>query len=374
MKPITRSSVIGGHHSKDYLFHRAVITLEDTDYVVTLPSGVFRCRALRSERPLAGKGDAELSDALLEQADAVKFGGGDYNSAAGLRSIAPGLPVLCVDSACEDPELRRDLAAQSIDYLSLNLAEPAISAVFPSPASPGDKLILRGRPPVMNLPPAGLGATLAGQLRGRPLLANSCKHRWLMTGFAGAAARGGATLHVMLTPWLPPEYVLGAILPYAEAVTGGLDEIGRILGVATPETLTGAAAALRTMFEHAGRGSVYVTMGPHGVMVADIDTRDLYHVRLRTAAAAKVQAFAEKNPLLSVGAGDRFAAGVFGSAVAGCNVARGTAADYPASVVGAMAGTAAALRQLGGEDELTVDDFAVRSLGCAEAAGREPAA
>jgi hypothetical protein len=350
---------VSGTAVADHFYKPERVSLRDGSYWIASAAGDFR---VELDAPVNGnrKPFARFDQALLGHADHKQFGGGGYNSAVEMAGIAPEVDVRYSDSGAENAELEADMTARCISYRSRGLYPTPNNVVTADPQAK-DKLVFKSAtsPHAIKMP---AGDQLPWVSEGGTVLVNSDKHRAWVTALAGAAARGRLNLHVVLTPSLPGDYLMDAVVPHARLIVAGLDELGAALGVAVRNSVEGGVDALRMLAERAQSPVVHLTLGERGVLVANPEDMTVLHVRLAPVRGRAVQARLRDHSRVC-GCGDCYAGAVTlysvtGRSVFGC----GPLHDSP-FVSAALAGCAAAVRRLGYEGPLAPGDFRVAVVG-----------
>lgn len=361
------SLIIGatGTAVADHFFIPSRVSRRNGAYWIAGGAEEFR---MDLDAPLNGNGKAaaRFDRALLPYADRKQFGGGCYNSSVEMAGIAPEIEVRYSDSGSRNAELEADLAARRIGYRPRGLY-PTLDNIVTGDPQARDKLVFRSAPPphAVPMPPEDQFSWVS---EGGTVLVNSDKHRAWVTRLASAAARGRLNLHVVLTPSLPGDYLMDAVIPHARLIVAGLDELGAALGVAVRDSVEGGVDALRMLAERAQSPVVHLTLGREGVLVANPEDMTVLHVRLAPAKSREVQAHLRDHSRVC-GCGDSYAGAVTLYTVAGRSVFGGGALHDSPFAAAAVAGCGAAVRRLGYDGPLGPGDFVIGVAGYLDAGG-----
>jgi len=353
--------VIGvtGTATEDFFFDPSRFSLEGGVYRISAGGREFRVEPdAAPERH--GKVFARFDRELLHYADRKQFGGGGYNSASVMAAIAPDVEIRYSDSGTPNAELEADLVGRGVACRFRGL-HPAQANIVTGDASGSDKQIFKSQipPHAVPIPSDDDGPWVAA---GGTVLVNSDKHRPFVTRLAAGAARGLLNMHVVLTPSQRPDYLMGAVVPYAKVIIAALDELEAALGIAVRRGVDGGAVAVRMLAECASSPIVHLTLGRDGVLLTNPEDMTILHVRLSRGKDREVQRGLRDHSGVC-GCGDSYAAAVTLYSVAGRSVFGASPLGPDTFVSAALAGCGAALRHLGFAGPLGPEDFVVDEVG-----------
>jgi hypothetical protein len=350
---------VTGTATADHFFNPSRVSRQGDLFVISAEGREF---PIAPTEPVNGhmKIRARFDPALLRYADHKQFGGGGYNSATQMKSIAPDVEIRYSDSGTANPELNEDLLQRGIGYRYRGLYPLQENVVTGDPVA-RDKRIFKPELPSQAavFPPED---QFDWTIEGGAVLWNSDKDRAWSRKLAAAAARGRVRLHAVLTPALPGWLLLHAIVPRAELIVAGLAELGEALGFDAGGSLQAGVGFVRMLARRAFSPVVHITLGKQGTLVSDPEEMAVLHVRLSPEKYRDVAAYLRDHSRVC-GCGDCYAGAASLYTLTGRSVFGDGALHSSRFASAAIAGCAAGVRRLGYEGSLDPGDFVVSVSG-----------
>jgi len=348
---------ITGHAAADYGFPHAKLRRSGSTLEIVLPSVTLRA-TLQGEFE-GGKATAIMPDDLWGHAADIRYGGGGVQSVCAAKLVAPEIPMLYLDSCAPTGLLQRQLGYPGLQVKFLGVRDVPRNAIL------GDgrqRLILKSP-----LDGGGRFETeerdkLAWLTQATSVLANSLKDEPVMKHLVEAAKDNTIRLEVVVTKSLDAEFAHEIVLPAAQVVFASADEIGFLVGRTVTCDPSEAIEALAWLRWHAPKATLFLTLGPEGVLVAGPGLDKPQHIRLAEGPWHEVQVHVSQDSTKLCGAGDAFAAGVTVYLQTGKSLLAGGPPWYAPEVNAALAGCALAVRWIGWEPQLHQGDFVIGGL------------
>ena len=297
----------------------------------------------------------DLPAGLVAAAPRADYGGGALNSLRAFTLLAPAQRAQYLDTAAEDPHLKRTIRSEAVQVDFLGLRQMPVNAVL---WWEGDRVIFKSPLEAAGELDDHQKSRLARLASCQAVLVNSVKDAAVLEFLIRLGAGQRPRLHVVATESLPAVFVRERVLPAASAVICNWQEVHHLIGRPGVQTVSAAQGALIWLREHAPQASLFLTMGKEGVLVAAPGDNAVAHVRLGPTQTEQLQRQLRGYPWRVCGCGDAFASGAFTRLETGRTAVLG--GDSGGVVYSAaLAGCAAAVQWLGWEPRLREQDFHV---------------
>ena len=353
--PARRPPIVGciGRAAVDYEFDDVALRVTDSGAWLKSPRGIFQ---LNNDAPIipGAKVVVDLPNTLWLAPNRNRLGGGGVNFCRAMNRIAPDLSRRYVDCCAPDRQLVEALAAVGTELKCLGQFAVPMNAVFPHCA---DNVILKSRIPRPAPVDLAQRCALTWLAKSTVVVAQSLSDPEVVEQLAWECGKNKAAFFAAVTKSLPAECITGTLLPSAAAVFCSLSEIS-----GPGKSLTEAVEVALWLLEHAKNSRVFVTLGKHGVLLVEPGMPAASHVALRPELADLVDAIVASDGRRACGCGDAYSAGCTAHLAVGRTLVNGPAGSLSTTVLAALEGSAAALRWLGFNRTISINDFDVTQL------------
>ncbi len=347
---------VTGRDAIDGLFPDAAYDVVGEKVLIHLPHRTHLVKTDGVAKPGA-KIPGAISPELWADVGCERVGGSGPNSCMAAKLAAPDVPFRYLDTCDPDEQVGAYLARPCLETMHLGLERVSTNVLL---GAGNNRLIIKhSNCHTRAFTPDDLGGlrwlTLCKCIR-----ANSVKTIEVAEYLAQQAMAGQIELHVVPTPYLPPDFVSRWLAAASEVCTSQ-DEIGRVMGWDVDQSLAEVPALIRRLRPLARRAIIVVTRGNDGLVVSMPDQAELVHIRLERNWE-KVQEYVSKDPTVLCGAGDACAMGSTLQLQVGRSVVNHMDGAFPAAVKAGIAGSALALRWIGWMPSVSQKEFFVRRI------------
>lgn len=348
---------ITGNAALDGLFPHVTYEVQNRKVIIRTRTQTYVVETEGRLRP-GDKIRGSIPKELWSLVGDFRLGGGGPNSCRACKLAHPAVPIRYLEACAPHEYIQRRLDYPGLHTRFLELNEVSMNIVL---GTPSNRAIVKAAPaPAYNFGPEHVSG-LDWLAESGFILGNSIRRIEVAEYLTMAAAEGKIVLHVVLTPYLPPDFVTSRWLREANVVYASQDEIGRVMGWEIDPSLAGAVEVVGRLRPLAQRAVIYLTRGDDGVVVSMPDQADCVHVRLGRDWD-QIQAHVARDSTVLCGAGDAFAAGAALWWRTGYSLLGDGSAAHPPAVTAAIAASALAVRWSGWLKTLCGSDFTVRAL------------